>query len=367
VQLGASTLALAALVAVSGVSREASADWSVAADARTSVYQDTDHTFISTTAAAAKVSPVDFLTFKGRYIADVVTSASIDVVSSATKVAFDELRHEGAGSVSYQDGTRTANLGYVYSVEHDWRSHSVSGSFANDFFNHQLTVGIGGSFTTNDVGRADDPNFHRALLQGSVSLNVGLVATKRDLLSFDYTLIHLDGYQASPYRFARILSEYVTIPGVYLTAPEGLPEGRTRHALAVRWNRAVGKDSAVKSHLRGYVDDWGIRSITGGVEVVLGFGPVDVGVFTRGYAQTRVDFYQPIYDVPRRYMTSDKELATFVDAFGGLRIGWAQKLGPFEEVRAELKGTGFAFHFFDFPRLPQRYGIIAELAIGATI
>jgi hypothetical protein len=196
---------------------------------------------------------------------------------------------------------------------------------------------------------------------------VGLVATKRDLVTFDYTLIHLDGYQASPYRFVRIFSKDVTIPGIYLTAPEDPPSRRTRHALAVRWNRAVGKDSAVKSNLRGYVDDWGVRAITGGVEYVIGFGPVDLGIFARGYAQTKVAFYQPVYDVPRRYMTSDKELASFIDGFGGLRIGWGQRLGPFEEVRAELKGTGFAFHFFDFPRLPERYGVIVELAIGATI
>jgi len=348
-------------------SNEARADWSAALDARTSVYQDTDHTFISTTAVAGKLSPVDFLTFKGRYIADVVTSASVDVVSAATKVAFDDLRHEGTGSIGYQDGTNTASLTYVRSTEHDWASHSVSGAYARDFLNHQLTVGIGGGFTANDVGRADDLNFHRSLYQGSASLNVGLVASKRDLFNFDYTFIYLSGYQASPYRFVRVMNENVTIPGVYLTAPEDPPEQRARHALAVRWNRAVGKDSAIKSHLRGYLDDWGIKSVTGGAELVLGFGPLDLGFFARGYAQTKVAFYQPVYDKPRRYMTSDRELATFVDAFGGLRLAWAQKLGVFEEVRAELKATGFAFHFFDFPRLTDRFGFIGELAIGATI
>lgn len=348
------------------VASNAAADVEVAADARTSIYQDTDHTFISTTAVGANVTPIEKLSVRGRYIADIVTSASVDVVSAATG-AFDELRHEALGSAAYHDGTRNASLTYVYSVENDWSSHSVSGSFSNDFFNHQLTVGLGGGFTANDVGRSGDANFHRSLLQGSASVNVGLVATKRDLWNFDYTFVYLNGYQASPYRFVRISDPNVTIPGIYVAAPEAPPDTRARHALAARWNRAVGQDSAIKSHIRGYLDDWGIRSITAGTEFVLGLGNFDLGMFVRGYAQSKVAFYQPIYDRPRRYMTSDRELATFVDAFGGLRLAFAKRAGPFEEIRAEAKVTGFAFHFFDFPRLTNRYGIIGELAVGATL
>jgi Protein of unknown function (DUF3570) len=348
------------------VSSNATADVEVAADARSSIYQDSDHTFISTTAVGANVTPIEKLSVRGRYIADIVTSASVDVVSAATG-AFDELRHEALGSVAYHDGTRIANVTYVYSVENDWSSHSVSGSYSNDFFAHQLTVGLGGGFTTNHVGRSGDPNFHRSLLQGSVSLTVGIVASKRDLLNFDYTFVYLDGYQASPYRFVRISDPSVTIPGIYVAAPEAPPDTRVRHAFAGRWNHAVGKDSALKSHLRGYVDDWGIKSITAGTEFVLGLGDFDLGMFVRGYAQSNVDFYQPVYDRPRRYMTSDRELATFIDAFGGLRLAFARRAGPFEEIRAEAKVTGFAFHFFDFPRLVNRFGIIGELAIGATL
>ncbi len=348
------------------VSARAFGDVGATADVRSSVYQDTDHTFISTTAVGASLTPLERFTFRGRYIADVVTSASVDVVSAATG-AFDELRHEGLGSVAYHDGTRNAGLTYVYSTEHDWSSHSISGSFSNDFRAHTITLGIGGSFTANDVGRSADVNFHRSLLQGSGSLTLGVVATKRDLLNFDYAFIYLSGYQASPYRFVRISDMNINVPGIYVTAPETPPETRSRHALAARWNHAVGKDSAIKSHVRGYLDDWGIKSITAGTEFVLGLGDFDLGFFVRGYAQSKVEFYQPVYDRPRRYMTSDRELATFVDGFGGLRVGFGKSVGPFEELRAEAKATGFAFHFFDFPRLTNRFGVIAELAIGATL
>jgi hypothetical protein len=362
----------AALIALTP---RAGAQLGVAVDGRTSLYQDSDRTTISTTTAAVKISPIEQISVKGRYLADIITSASIDVVSSATKKPFHETRHEGMGSVSYQDGTRTAKLGYIYSVENDFRSHTVTASYANDFLSHRLTVGLGGGFTTSDVGRAKDLSFHRDLKQGDASIDVGIVASKNDLVTFDYTLIYLTGYQASPYRFAYWKSPaFTALPS---SAPETDPERRVRSAFAVRWNHHAFKDTAIKSHLRGYADDWGVLSITGGAEYVVGFnlgqgssgspGDFEFAVFVRGYAQRNATFYESVYDKLKVYMTADRELSSFLDAFGGLRLGWARRVSVFDELRAELKGTGFAFHFFDFPRLTSRTGFIAELALGGTI
>jgi hypothetical protein len=348
----------------------ARADWSGGVDARTALYQDTDRTTISTTVVNARVSPRDVVTFSGHYLADIITSASIDVVTAATTrpaVPFHETRHEGAGGFVYADGTRTVTVGYVYSVEHDWRSHTVSAGYANDFVNHQLSLGVSGSFTTNDVGRADDPNFHRALRQGSFSLDAGIVGTKRDLVTIDYTFMVLKGYQASPYRF--VFFSDPSAPGQLVGNPEQDPDTRIRHAGTVRWNHHAFKDTAVKSHLRGYLDGWGVVSVTAGTEVVVGFGELELGAFVRGYAQKHATFYQDVYDTRRLYMTADRELSSFIDAFGGLRGGWqrTRRLGVFEDLHAELKATGFAFKFLDFARLPQREGVIGELALGGSI
>src|SRR5262249_3049947 len=156
-------------IALGAAVRPARADWSFGLDGRSSIYQDSDRTFISTTVVAGSVSPRDILTFQGHYLADIITSASVDVVSSATPKPFHETRHEGAGSVSYKDGTNTVSGGYVYSVENDYRSHTGSLSLARDFLKHQLTLGVSGGFSASDVGRAGDTTFHRNLLQGDVS------------------------------------------------------------------------------------------------------------------------------------------------------------------------------------------------------
>src|SRR5262249_23146094 len=60
------------------------ARWGAGVDARTSLYQDTDRTTISTTIVGARISPNDRWSLSGHYLADIITSASVDVVTSAT-------------------------------------------------------------------------------------------------------------------------------------------------------------------------------------------------------------------------------------------------------------------------------------------
>src|SRR6185503_1010556 len=154
-------LVLLVPVALGAAVRPAHADWRFGLDGRSSLYQDSDRTFISTTVVAGSVSPIAVLSFKGHYLADIITSASVDVVSSATPEPFHETRHEGAGSVAYKDGTNTVSGGYVYSVENDYRSHTASLGLSRDFLRHQLTFGLSGGFTASFVGRADDLQFHK--------------------------------------------------------------------------------------------------------------------------------------------------------------------------------------------------------------
>lgn len=336
----------------------------LAVDLRTGIYQDTDHTFISTSTIVLRGTIKDRVTLRGRYLADVVSSASVDVVSAAT-ASFDEVRHEIEGGVAYADGSRTASASYVFSGEPDWTSHSFRLGASHDFFDHQLTIGVGGSLTLSAVGRADDANFHRDLTQGTGSVDAAIVASRNDLVSVSYSLMILRGFQSSPYRFVFI--DDPNTPGLGIGNPETHPDGRLRHAAGVRWNRHVFADSAVRSHARGYIDDWGVLSAIAGAEYVIGLGSFEVGALARGYFQERAEFYEPAYATRIRYMTADRELSTFLDVFGGLRAGYRGSPVKFlSELRADAKVEGFAFHFFNYPRLVDRAGVIAELGVGAS-
>jgi hypothetical protein len=355
----------AAAAALALLAPGALADPRVLVDGRTAVYSDSDATFISTSTVALRGNPIDEVTVKARGLVDVISSASVDVVSAATD-RWDEVRLEVEGSAAYHDGTRTASLAYIHSEENDWLSHTIAGSFASDFAEHTVTVGLGGSVVLNDVGRADDANFHKDLTAIGGSLDAAYVATPRDLLSATYSLSLLTGYQSSPYRFVSI--EDPAAPGLPLGAPESHPDTRVRHAVGLRWIHHVFSDSAIRSQLRLYGDSWGVLSVTGGVEYVIGLDDFEIGLLARGYVQRRASFYEDVYPEPRRFMTADRELSTFLDGFGGARVGYRRAFaGSFlEELRAELKGEGFAFHFTEFSRLPSRTGIIGELALGAS-
>src|SRR5581483_11233639 len=262
------------------------------------------------------------------------------------------------------DGTRAANASYVYSIENDWQSHTANLGFSHDLAQHDVTVGAGGTFGYNRVGRAGDPNFHRTLYAAGGMVFATFVLTRRDLLNVSYTLAYLSGYQASPYRYVY----FNEASGSRGSVPETDPELRGRHALTARWNHHLFKDSALQSHLRGYADDWGVLSLTAGAEYLVGFGQFTVGAHLRGYVQQHAGFYRPVYQTAMRYMTADRELSSFIDGFGGVRAEWRRAhLGPLAELRAEAKLDGFGFWFFDFPRLQSRNGLIVELAIGASL
>lgn len=321
---------------------------------RESGYVDNDHTAISTSAIAVRGKPTEELVVSAHYLADAVSSASVDVVSAATK-RWSELRSEAQGGLAYVGDATTLSLDYIYSHENDWDSHTVGIGASRDFFHHNLTLGAGASYVDNRVGRANDESFHERLRTGALSLRAVWVWTQNDIAQAEYDLGRADGYQASPYRYA-----YVADPsGVPLGFPEMVPDARTRHSLTLRWNHHVLADAALRSHVRGYVDDWGLASITAGSEFVVGVEPFELAANVRVYAQQHAAFYQDVYDMPRMYMTADRELSTFQDVFAGVRARWQN--GNALSIDASL--TGFAFRFPEFARLPSRLGLIAALGL----
>jgi Protein of unknown function (DUF3570) len=355
---GALAFAAAVLVASTGA-----AEPLARVDSRSSVYEDSDRTNIVTSNVAARGAPSDHVGVEARYLVDVITSASVDVITAATG-AFHETRHEAQGGASYHDDYRRLSASYVYSTEHDWQSHTGNASFQQDIVRHDLTLKIAGTFVANEVGRAGDPTFRRRLFVGGGTTGLTFVLGPADLLDLGYTLSYLEGYQASPYRFVSFGEGNGPL---LLSGPETDPDRRVRHAVTSRWNHHLFGDTALRSHVRGYVDDWGVASVTAGTEYVVGFGPIETGVFVRGYAQRHARFYAPEYASPMRYMTADRELASFVDGFGGARLAWRRaRMGVFEDVHLEAKGTGFAFRFYDFPRLRERTGAIGEIAFGVA-
>ena len=191
---------------------------------RAPAYQDSDHTTISTSTIAARALIKDRVEITGRYLIDVVSSASVDVVTAATTAAFRENRHEATGGVGYRDGTNSASAGYVFSRENDWQSHTIELGGSRDILQHNLTIGFGASLIFNDIWRSGDNNFKRSLNVYGGSLSVAGTPSRRDVVSLTYSLSYLSGYQASPYRYVLFNDEQ----GFRQAVPESAPGTRQR-------------------------------------------------------------------------------------------------------------------------------------------
>lgn len=337
-------------------------DESVRAQLRSSNYVDTNDTFISTNLVSMRGRPTDELSIGARYLADIITTASIDVVSAATG-RWEEIRHETAGSVGFDDGSFRASASYVHSIENDWESHNGDVGVSQDFLGHDLTLGAGGTFSYNTIWRRDDDNFREKLIVVGWAATATWVPGPDDIFQLSYTGSYNDGFQSSPYRHARFLND----DGSLLRGWETHPTLRIRHAATLRYNHATSPMDALRTDVRAYLDDWGVPSVTAGLEYVSTIDVVEVAAHARGYAQHHATFYQDIYDERRVYMTADKELSSFVDVFVGGRVTVRPQIDGLADFFIEARLVGFGFWYLDFGRLPERYGLVGELAVGGAI
>jgi hypothetical protein len=316
------------------------------------VYADSDRTTVVTSTVEGSVKLPQPVVINAHALVDTVSSASVDVVSAATS-RFTENRVElGTNAqIGFSQSTE-GSIGYTHSGENDWQSHAVELGFSRDLASKNAKLSIGYGFTRNYVGRAHDPTFEKLLDVQGAQFGVSQILGKKTLASLAYTISHASGYQGSPYRFITTMDGF--------SAPESPPEVRTRHAVTVRVMHMVGDASVFDAQYRVYVDDWGILSHTAELAYTHELTRQwSLRLRARGYHQNHASFYEETYDMPMRYMTVDRELSTFWDGMGGIKLGYAG-----DNWDLEAKIDGIVYRFEDYARLRGRVAIVS--GFGAT-
>lgn len=318
-----------------------------ALDASVAVYADDDDTTVMTSLVDGEVRLPVPVVVDGHVLVDAVSSASVDVISAATP-RWTENRVEFGASVLARLAETDVSLGYLTSGENDWRSHTVLTGLRRELFQKNTTLSLGYAFTDNQIGRAYDPGFERALTVHGAELGLSQLLDTKTLVSASYTLQRSDGYHASPYR-------YVTT-GTGLASPELHPDERTRHAVTLRGLRAIGDAASLDVQYRAYADGWGVLSHTGQVAWTRELGEtLDLRVRARGYYQGAADFYRETYEMPMRFMSADRELGTFWDAGAGIKLSWTG-----ERLAFDAKVDGTYYRFLDFARLDGRVALVTS-------
>ncbi|MGD8429471.1 MAG: hypothetical protein PVH31_03615, partial [Ectothiorhodospiraceae bacterium] len=112
----------------------------------------------------------------GNYYVDMVSSASIDVVTTASE--YSEERREQSASVDYLHGGTIMSGSYTRSVESDYTANTASFGISQDFFGDLTTLSMNYSRGWDTVGKNGDPSFEEDVSRQDYSLGLSQVLTK---------------------------------------------------------------------------------------------------------------------------------------------------------------------------------------------
>ena len=324
------------------------------------VYTDSDHTQVVSPTVQAQADVNPDTTVSLGYVADIVTSASVDIVSQASPTTIHDTRHQVSVGGSHAFEPFTVRTGYSYSKENDYLSHTLHAGLERALFDKNTTLALGYGLSLNTVGRVDDMNFSRALTVHTVAATWTQLVSPRSILQLTYELGYAAGFQASPYRFVPVRPSVEAAPELWIAETD--PDARWRNALVLGANHAIGTASSVQADYRLYRDTWGITSHTLGARYFVNVTPrLELRLRERFYTQGAATFYQDNYTTPARYMTYDRELSPLWSETIGAKLSYLFT----RHVEGELKADLFYFRYADFHPLPSRTG--ANLGLGLAL
>lgn len=278
------------------------------------------------------------------YYVDMISSASIDVVTTASP--YDERREQKSLSVDYLHGKSIYSLGYVDSVENDYKGKTAFASVSQDLFGDLTTVSLGFSRGWDEIGKRGEPDFRETTDRRNYRVGVTQVLTRNLLSSFNFETTTEQGYLQNPYRTMRY-----AIGGGYAGAPEIYPHTRTGSAGAVMLKYYVPWRAALTGQYRYYEDSWGIRAHTGRVELAQPLWKqwVVTGSY-RYYRQNEANFYSDLFPSAnyQNFMARDKEISAYTGHTVGVSATYEYRVSRFTWLKKGTVNLNFDHMMIDY-------------------
>jgi len=250
----------------------------------------------------------DSFSVSGNYYIDSITSASIDVIATASP--YTEERTEKSVSLDYLRDKVTLSAAYTDSGENDFQAKSLHLGVSQELFAGMTTVSLGYSRGWDDVGMLGSSEF-TPTDRHNYRLGVSQVLTKDLIMEIGLETITDEGELLNnPYRQVR----YLTSATTFDYQSEVYPNTRTSNAVALRANYYLPYRAALHGEYRFYTDTWGINANT--LELGYTHPLKDKWVLDfkiRGYKQNAADFYSDLFPFisAQNFLARDKELSTF--------------------------------------------------------
>jgi hypothetical protein len=364
-----SSLSLFVLFAACAVAAAARAQDANAVQAGTSLFvrTDTDQTTVISPRVHASAPIGEATRVTGTYMVDIWTSASIDIRTSASQ-AVTEQRDEMNLSATHAVDTTRLTGSYRYSTEPDYDSHTVATGLAQDFGDRSTTLALNVGAGFDDVGRAGEPSFTRALQTLSARASLTQLLSSRILVQLEYEGARSLGYLSSPYRYVGIGSDDATCRGeIFACVLEANPALRVRHAIAGMGRVGLLDWLSFGAGYRFYADDWAVQSHTITADVALmPDTETMIALRYRFYKQGAAEHYRPRYEeeTDSGLYTRDKELAALDSYRLSLDLERAFALDDEGHVLRAVATFGPVLYFYaDYPLLDRVTAFDATLSL----
>ena len=251
------------------------------------------------------------------YYADIVSNASIDVVTNASP--YDETRNEYGVGLDYAVRDALITVAASRSKEPDYVASAVSLDVTQEVFSNMTSVSLGYTYASDDVGQRDRGFFDRAK-HWRYRFGLTQILTPRWLASANFEIVSDDGFLGSPYRSARVFGAAV---------PERIPRTRSSRAAKFRVIGEVAPALSARAEYRYFWDTWDITSHTVDLGLARRFGEQWlVDAYVRGYRQDGSLFYADNATTETLYITRNRQLSSYKSLALGAKAAWLWKRVP---------------------------------------
>jgi hypothetical protein len=298
--------------------------------------------------------------FVGNYYVDMVTSASIDVVTTASP--YTEERKQWSLGMDYLRGNTTMSVNYVSSVESDFDADTYSFSVSQDMFGDLTTLTLSYALGEDVVGNSSDPGFREENRRQQYGVGITQILTRNLIAALNIETVTDEGFLNNPYRSVRYFDSGTAVG--YSFEPELYPRTRTSNAVGMRARYFLPYRAAIEGEYRFFTDTWDIDAHTASITYVHPWGPWTFTGKFRYHDQTGASFYRDLF--PREQATNfrarDKELSELTSYTFTAKASY--------KFIDENKGWGFLKKgtvSASFSRLSVDYHEFSDLTFGANI
>ena len=277
----------------------------------------------------------------GNYYVDYVSSASIDVVTTASP--YDEERTQWSLGVDYLRGNTTMRVNYTSSEESDYDAETYAFSVSQDMFSALTTLTLSYGLGDDVVGKSDDETFERDVDRQTYGVGLTQIFTKNLIATLNFTTVTEEGFLNNPYRSVRYFDSGSALG--YSYEAELYPNTRTSNAAGLRARYFLPYRAAIEAEYRYFTDTWDIEGHTGSLTYIHPWRDFTFTGKLRYHDQTGAHFYRDIF--PRAQATNFR--------------GRDKELSPLTSTTVTLKAS------YEFLNDSQGWGFLKRGSVSASI